>query len=70
MRIKPNLDSENKNWINSVNDNFENFITTWTEAVKRGELTSADVLRVVEKIAKLRGDENLVENIKGRISNS
>lgn len=66
MAIKPNLDSENENWIKSVNYNFENFITTWIKAIKLGELTSEDVLKVVEKIAKLRGDDNLIDNIKRR----
>lgn len=69
MIIKPDLDLENKNWLNSVNDNFENLITTWIEDIKNRNLTPEDVLRVVEKIAKLRGDENLVEDIKSRIPN-
>lgn len=67
MTIELKFDLENENWINNVDNDFENLITTWIEDVKNTKLTSEDVLKVVEKIAKLRNDDNLIETIKQRM---
>lgn len=56
-----------KNWLETVNENFDKHITTWINAQKRGELKTEDIIKVAEKIAKLRNDNSLVDVIKQRM---
>ena len=56
-----------KNWLETVNENFDERIITWVGAQKRGELKTEDIIKVAEKIAKLRNDNGLVDGIKQRM---
>ena len=38
MTIELKFDLENENWINNVDNDFENLITTWIEDVKKGKI--------------------------------
>jgi len=68
VEFNPNLLFPNdKSWIEIVNKNFDELITVWIKTQKCGELTTEDIIKVVEKIAKIRNDDSLVSIIKQRI---
>jgi len=67
-KIDPNkIPIDSKEWIEDVSDNFEDVITTWIKEYRDGILTKEDVLRITEKVAKFRNDNNLVNKIKQRM---
>lgn len=61
------LHPDDKDWIEEVNDDFDNLITNWIIDYKNGSLLKEDIIKVTEKVAKLRNDENLVKMISQRM---
>jgi len=58
---------DSKDWIEKVSENFDEYITGWIVAYKRGELQKGDIIKVIEKVARHKNDSNLVEMIKQRM---
>lgn len=59
-KFNPNLlFRNNKSWLETVNENFDKYIIEWMDAQKRGELKTEDIIKVAEKIAKLRNDRTV-----------
>ena len=63
----PNLFSDDKDHIEMVSDDWEILITDWIQDYKNGIQTKEDVLSVTEKVARYRGDNDLVEMTKQRM---
>ncbi len=55
------------NWLEKVNKDFDKYIVEWISAFRRGELQKEDILEVVKKVADLRGNNDLVEEVKQRL---
>ncbi|OGH92521.1 MAG: hypothetical protein A2534_00955 [Candidatus Magasanikbacteria bacterium RIFOXYD2_FULL_39_9] len=67
-KFNPNLLSPNdRGWLEEIDKNFDEYITTWIGEQKRGALTIEDIIMVATKIAELRKDNSLVEKIKKRM---
>lgn len=61
------LSPNDNDWIDEVNENFEEYITDWISDYKKGILLKEDVIRVAEKVAELRNDKDLVAMIMQRL---
>lgn len=57
----------NKSHVENLSDKWDEFSTRFISEYKAGELNKDDVLNVAKKVAKYRGDNNLVEMIKQRM---
>ena len=62
-----NIYQDDKDYIEEVNDNWETLITDWIQDYKNGIQTKEYVLSVTEKVARYRGDNDLVEMTKQRM---
>lgn len=70
MHTNPNLISlDSKDHIEKLSEPgvFEEKITDWIQEYKTGSLTEEDVLKVTQKVARRRGDDFLVDEIKSRM---
>jgi len=66
-KFDPNkLFPDDKDWLEIVNDSFDSYIDNWARQYRNGELLKEDIIKVTEKIAKLRDDSSLVNKIKER----